>query len=293
MKYRLLLIGMFSIVLTVASNAQEKNLLDELSTHAKASSEQYVSAFKSTRLVLGPTTVQLSAKELQFRVSHLFGLMSDGIQELFGLDQIYNVDIALDYGLTNWLSAGIARSSDYDKTLQTGVQLAILKQTTSAQWFSLSYAGGVNIRTRKYEIERPFIERLEYEHLVLLSRKFNHQFSAQVTPGWVNLNRVPTTAHPHSLWYTALGVSYALTPSTTLNGEYTYVWPTFNDGLYDGGKNGLSVGVDIETGGHVFQLFVTNATRLQPSGFAAQWNNNVFFDGDIHFGFSIMRSFSL
>lgn len=293
MKYRIICGCIFSWLLSLPLYSQEKNLLEELNVTDTSKSEQVVSTFKSTRLVLGSTTVQLAPGELQFRVSHLFGPMSEGIQELYGLDQIFNVDIALDYGINQWLSVGLARSSDYDKTLQTNVQFAILRQTTSDNKFSLSYVGGVNVRTRKYDVDRDFVDRMEYEHQLLLSRKFTHGFSAQLTPGWVYLNRVPTTAHPHWLWYTTLGVSYAVTPSTSINGEYTYTFPTFDDELYDAGKNVLSVGVDIETGGHVFQVFVSNATRLQPSGYVAQWNNNVFFNGDIHLGFSIMRSFGL
>ncbi|TLX71139.1 hypothetical protein E9993_20945 [Labilibacter sediminis] len=75
--------------------------------------------------------------------------------------------------------------------------------------------------------------------------------------------------------------------------EYNYVLPTFGKDLYELAKNALSFGIDIETGGHVFQIFLSNATRLQPTGYVAQWNNDNFFDGEIHFGFSIMRSFSM
>lgn len=271
----------------------QDDLLSELNATQDEEPVQYLSAFKSTRLVLGATSNQLSTNELQFRVSHLFGPATDGLEELYGLDQIYNVDIALDYGICEWVSVGVARSSDFDKTLQSNIKVALLRQTTrNTPAVSLSYLGGINIRTRSYDVDRKFIDRMEYLHQLILSRKFNDQLAAQITPGWIHLNRVPTKSHPNSMAYTSLGLSYTVTPSTTINAEYNYVIPTFDDG-YDGSKDALSIGVDIETGGHVFQVFVSNATRLQPTGYVPQWNNDSFFEGEVHLGFSIMRSFSL
>lgn len=290
---RLIIIGLIQ-ALSFSLIYGQGDLLAELNAEQDETNPQLVSSFKSSRLVLGPTTVQLGAKELQFRVSHLFGPASDGLQELFGLDQIYNVDIALDYGLSRGVSVGLARSSDFDKTLQSNMKVAILRQTTrGATGFSLSYLGGINVRTRDYEIERDFVDRLEYVHQLILSRKFNDKMTLQVSPGWIRLNRVPTISHPNSMLYTSLGISYMLTPSMAVNAEYHYVFSTFDDDIYERSKDALSIGVDIETGGHVFQIFISNATRLQPSGYVSQWNNDAFFDGDIHLGFSIMRSFSL
>jgi len=271
---------------------QETNLLDELNT-PEDDNQQPVLTFESTRVVLGPSVRQLTKGELQFRVSHLFGRVSDGIQELYGLDQVFNVDLALDYGVSNRLALGLARSSDFDKTLQSNVKYAILQQRNLGKpAISLSYLAGVNIRTRNYEVERDFVDRLEYVHQILLACKFGEQLSGQLAPGFIHLNRVPTTDHPNSIWLTGLGLSYRVSPSAAVNVDYQYIFPTFEKDIYDAQKNVLSLGIDVDTGGHVFQLFITNSTRLQTSGFAQQWNNDVFFDGDVHVGFSIMRSFS-
>ncbi|MBK3519962.1 DUF5777 family beta-barrel protein [Carboxylicivirga marina] len=293
MPFKRYLVSCCVLLFTISTiHSQNGNLLDELQDNSK-SIPQNLSHFKSTRIILGPSTTQISDKELQVRISHLFGPVTDGIEELYGLDQIYNVDIALDYGIMDWLSAGLARSSDYDKTVQTNVKLKLLQQSEAKPFFSLSYLGGINVRTRQYTYDIEFVDRLEYIHQLLMSYRFNSSFVAQLTPGWVHLNRVPTGDHPNSLLFTGIGVSYMISPSTTLNVEYNYVYPTFDKDIYEVEKNALSLGVDIDTGGHVFQLFLSNATRLQPSGYIAQWNNDNFFDGDIHIGFSIMRSFNL
>ncbi|TLX71138.1 hypothetical protein E9993_20940 [Labilibacter sediminis] len=153
---------------------QQGNLLEELSTSKKNVTSQDLSHFKSSRVILGPSTIQIDSKDLQFRISHLFGSVTDGIEELYGLDQIYNVDIALDYGFKDWLSIGLARSSDLNKTVQSNVKLTVFQQTYSGSDISLSYQGGFNIKTRKYANEIEFVDRLEYVHQLLMSHRFNN-----------------------------------------------------------------------------------------------------------------------
>jgi len=284
------IIIVFNILAFTVLNAQEYgSLLSQLDTSRL---ERPVTTFKSSRLILGQSTVQLSKKELQFRVSHLFGRISDGIDELYGLDQMFNVDLSLEYGISNSFQVGLARSNDFDKTLQASFKYVILKQE-KVNPLSLSYFSSLNIKSRNYIDNRPFKDRPEYVNQLLISRKFSEKFSAQISPTFVYINRVLTKDHPHSLFATNLGLSMALTKSTHFNIEYIYTFPTFDDDLYEAGKNALSFGFDIETGGHVFQLFITNSTRVQPGSFIQQYNNDQFFDGDIHIGFSIMRSFTL
>jgi len=256
--------------------------------------ERSVSAFKSSRLVLGQSTVQLSKGELQFRVSHLFGRISDGLDELYGLDQMYNVDLSFEYGISDLLQVGLARSNDFDKTLQASFKTSLIKQSkVKNKPISLSYFGSLNIRSRDYIEDRDFKDRLEFVNQILISRKFSDRFSAQLTPSFVHINRTSTNKHPHSLFATNLGMSMSISKSTNFNIEYIYTLPTFDSDLYKTSKNVLSFGFDVETGGHVFQVFVTNSTRVQPGSFIQQYKNDDFFKGEVHIGFSIMRSFSL
>ncbi|RXQ88838.1 hypothetical protein EO244_15025 [Ancylomarina salipaludis] len=273
-------------------NAQDYGrLLQQLDTSVI---DQHVRVFKSSRLILSQSTVQLSERELQFRISHLFGRISDGIDELYGLDQMYNVDLSLEYGISNSFQVGLARSNDFDKTLQFSFKKAILKQDLSDKpQVSLSYFGSINIKSKDYEVSRSFNDRLDYINQLLLSRKFSDKFSAQIAPSFVYISRPFTGEHPHELFATDLGLSFALTKSTNINLEYMYTFPTFGSDLYDFDRNVLALGVDIETGGHVFQLFITNSTRVQPGSFIQQYNNDGFFRGHLHLGFSIMRSFNL
>ncbi|GAB7088100.1 DUF5777 family beta-barrel protein [Marinifilum fragile] len=271
--------------------AQEENtLLNQIDTIGE---DRPVKGFKSSRLILGQSTVQLAERELQFRVSHLFGRITDGIEELYGLDQMYNVDLSFEYGITNRSQVGLARSNDFDKTVQLSFKRALIRQSLqNSPKFSLSYFGSFNIKTRNYDESRSFSDRLEYVNQLLLSRRFSKKIAVQISPSYTYLSRVLTNQHPHSLLATNFGVSTSITKSTNFNIEYIYTFPTFTSDLYDFKKNVLSLGFDIETGGHVFQVYITNSTRVQPGSFIQQYNNDNFFDGDIHIGFSIMRSFN-
>ena len=291
MRFAVIFIATVQLLCAGSLQAQEENsLLNQLDINQE---DRPVTSFKSSRLILGQSTVQLSERELQFRVSHLFGRVTDGIEELFGLDQMYNVDLSFEYGITDRSQIGLARSNDFDKTVQLSFKRSILKQTVQGSpKFSLTYFGSFNIKTRSYEQSRSFSDRLEYVNQIILSRKFN-DISVQIAPSYTYVSRVLTGDHPHSIFATNLGISKSVTKSTNFNVEYVYTFPTFTSDLYDFEKNVLSIGFDIETGGHVFQVYITNSTRVQPGSFIQQYNNDNFFDGDIHIGFSIMRSFNL
>ncbi|MBL4560761.1 MAG: hypothetical protein JKX79_07210 [Labilibaculum sp.] len=290
-KYRNLIVVLIFLFSSALNGQEYKSLLSQLDTSRM---EVPVSAFKSSRLVLGQSTVQLSKGELQFRVSHLFGRISEGIDELYGLDVMQNVDISFEYGITDKLQIGLARSNDFDKTLQGSSKYSFVKQSNlTNRPVSISYFGALYVKTRNYNEKLSFMDRTEFVNQLLISRQFSEKFSAQIAPSYVYLTKPATNNHPQSLFASNFGISMGLTKSTNFNIEYVYTFPTFNNDLYSMSKNALSFGFDIETGGHVFQVFITNSTRVQPGRFIQQYNNDDFFNGDVHIGFSIMRSFNL
>ena len=167
------------------------------------------------------------------------------------------------------IQVGLARSNDFDKTLQTSFKSSLVKQSkVKNNPISLSYFGSLNIRSKDYTDDRSFKDRNELVNRILISRKFSDRFSAQITPTFVHINRTSTNDHPHSLFATNLGVSMSVSKSTNFNIEYIYTLPTFDSDLYETSKNILSFGFDMETGGHVFQvnldglLVFLNCTKL-------------------------------
>lgn len=276
-----------------ANNQQDDDLFAELDDLTIESDNEVIATFKSTRLLIGQSTERVKQRQLHFRISHVFGKIK-GIDNFFGLDQINNMHISLEYGLTDFIQLGIARSNKPDKTYSNSIKVSALRQRDGASPFpfALSYFGSLDIKTREYFPEarnKNFSGRLEYVNQLLISRKFNKDLSLQVSPTFVYRNLTETENDPNAIFSIAMGGRYLISRSISLNAEYYYTLPTFD--THDASKNTLAVGMDIETGGHVFQLYFTNAFALHPGKFAINQSGD-FFNRDINFGFSILREFS-
>jgi opacity protein-like surface antigen len=255
----------------------------------------YTSAtFKSTRVLNGHSIERMVPGQLDVRISHRFGTLNSGGYNFFGLDQS-NIHLGLEYGILNWLMIGVGRS-EYEKTYDGFAKFSILRQSTGAKNMpvSLSVVTSVTLRTLKFTDQTRtnyFTSRLAYVAQILVARKISEGLSVQLTPSYVHRNLVPTELDPNDVFALGAGARLKLTKRISLNGEYYYI---ANPKTYMSQQiyNPLSVGFDIETGGHVFQLFFTNSLGMTEKQFigatTGQWKK-----GDIHFGFNISRVFTL
>lgn len=249
--------------------------------------------FKATRLVLGQSVENPAKGTLVFLIQHHFGYLNSGAYELWGLDQA-TIRLGLDYGITDWLAVGVGRSS-YKKTYDGYVKAKILRQSTGAvnMPLTLSYFGSLSLNSLKWsepDRENYFSSRLAYTHQLLIARKFSPAISVQITPTLVHKNLVESTEDANDIFATGIGGRFKLTNRVSLNAEYFYVLPDqIVSQEYD---NSFSIGFDIETGGHVFQLFFTNSNPIFESGFITETRGN-WVDGDVYFGFNISRVFTI
>ena len=133
--------------------------------------------------------------------------------------------------------------------------------------------------------ENYFSSRLYYTWQVILGRKFSEGFSLQLSPTLVHRNLTATKAEKNDVYAIAGAGGIKLSKRIALNAEYIYVLP---DQIASRYRNSLSLGFDIETGGHVFQLHFTNSTSMIEKGFVTETVGN-WLDGDIHFGFNVSR----
>jgi hypothetical protein len=294
MKAPKLLLPAIFLVLSTVVFAQE-NLMDELDASAEPETNYTTATFKSTRIVNGQSIERMRTKQLDFRISHRFGLINQGAYELFGLDQS-NVHFALEYGLTDWLMVGVGRGT-YQKTYDGFTKVSLLRQSTGAVNMPVSvsvFASAALNSTKWPDPARTnyFSSRLSYSYQVLVGRKFGQRLSAQITPTVVHRNMVATELDPNDTYAVGLGGRVKLTSRISLNAEYYYVINPLNNFPSTQTYNPLAVGIDIETGGHVFQLMFTNSLAMIEKGFitetSGQWGK-----GDIHFGFNISRVFNL
>ena len=270
--------------------AQENDLLsllgeDETTDYAFAS-------FKTNRVINLHSLENTAKGVLDIKISHRFGFLNGGLYELFGLDQA-SIRIGGDYGITNRLMIGFGRSS-FQKTYDGFVKFKVLRQSKGRKNMPItaSLFASTAIETVRFQNpdrENLFSSRLFHTFQAIIGRKFSESFSFQLSPTLVHRNLVPTNNVSNDVLALGLGTRMKLTKRTSVNVEYIYVAP---NQLAPGFRNSLSIGFDIETGGHVFQLHFSNSTSMIEKGFIAE-NIGNFFDGDIHFGFNVSRVFTI
>jgi hypothetical protein len=271
--------------------AQEEHEL--LSLLGREETTEYAAAsFKTNRVINLHSLESTAAGVMDVKISHRFGFISGGVYELFGLDQS-TIRLGVDYGISDRLTIGVGRSS-YEKTYDGYIKYKLLRQSTGLKVMPVTVAilGTAAIQTLKWanpNRDNLFSSRLAYTTQLIVGRKFSNVFCLQVSPTWVHRNLVATAAESNDVIAFGFGGRIKLNKRLSINGEYIYVLP---DQLAEGYRNSLSIGFDIETGGHVFQLHFTNSTSMIEKGFitetVGQWGK-----GQIHFGFNISRVFTI
>lgn len=274
------------------SELYSQDLMDILNEETPEETTLVAATFKGTRIGNGHSVETRKKGVLEFLISHRFGRVNDGIYKLFGLDDS-NIRFALEYATTDRLTLGLGRSS-FDKSYDGFIKYRWLQQKTGAQNFPISVTllGSIAQKTLKdYDPENKpdYNDRLSYTSQAIIARKFNSDLSLQIAPTYIHRNTVPSKVDPHDILAIGFGGRYKFTNQISLNAEYFY---NFNPLKSMNVHDALTLSVDIQTGGHVFQLMVSNAITMIEKSFITETTDN-FFNGDLHFGFNISRAFQL
>jgi hypothetical protein len=286
-----ILILLFSFFFFLFSFLQGQDLMDLLEDEEPITEYTYAT-FKTTRIVNSQSIENPLNGSLIFIISHHFGRLNSGAYEFFGLDQA-NIRFGFEYGINDWLAVGIGRSS-VRKTYDGFVKAKILRQSKGARNMpiSLSYWGNVAITSLKWqdpERKNYFTSRMEYAHQLLIARKFGNRVSLQLIPTFIHRNLVERKVDQNDVWAIGAGGRVKITNRVSINAEYFYLLP---GQTADDFHNSFSIGVDLETGGHVFQIYLTNSQGLIEEQFIARTDGK-WANGDIHLGFNINRAFQL
>jgi opacity protein-like surface antigen len=246
--------------------------------------------FKTTRVVYGQSIESPATGNLIFIIQHNFGALNSGAYELFGLDRA-TIRLGLEYGINDFIMVGVGRSS-WEKTYDGFVKAKLLRQSSGARNMpvSVSYFGSMVVNTLRWqhpERTNYFSSRLGYVHQLLIARKFGESFSLQLSPSLIHKNLVPTLADKNTSFAAGVGGRFKLNARVTLNAEYFYY---LEDQTTIDRTNILSLGFDIETGGHVFQLHISNGQAMFDCAFISETTGK-WGQGDIYFGFNITRNF--
>jgi len=293
MKYKFLfLIALSGVLFTFPAMAQD-DLLSMIEQNEKPSIDYTAATFKTTRIVIGQSIELPPTGNLLFLITHHFGAINTGYENLYGLKQA-NIRLGLEYGLTRWLGIGAGLNTDKN-TWDGFVKFKALRQSTGARMMpvTVDIFANTSIYTTKWmdpERKNYFSSRLTYALQFLIARKFGSSLSLQVIPSYVHKNIVPTTDDHNDIFTLGAGGRIKVSQRVSVNAEYHHLFKgqVVSTTAYDS----FSLGVDIETGGHVFQVFLTNSYGEYEQTFLTdtrgKWSN-----GDIFLGFNISRMFTV
>jgi len=292
-----ILASVFMLFTSVTISAQVKDSTDLMSmlekdAAAENNTNYTIATFKTTRLINGHTVENVGKGVLDVKISHRFGTLNKGSYELFGLDNA-SMRMGLDYGITPNLMVGIGRST-FEKTYDAFFKIKLLRQSTGKKNMpvTVSYIPTIALKTLHWadpSRKNYFTSRLFYTHQLLIGRKFSAGTSLQLMPTFIHRNISALIADPNDIWAIGIGGRQKLTKRLSLNIEYYYQVPGHK---FDSTANSLSIGIDIETGGHVFQLHFTNSMGMTERSFISETTGK-WSKGDILFGFNISRVFTL
>ena len=292
------------LILLMANNLFAQNdLLKMMEEEAPSKPTPVFATFKSTRLVNLHTNEQMKAKHLDFRIQHRFQPMQIDKENVYGLYNMFGLDgavmrLGFEYGVTDNLMLGFGRSN-LGKTYDLMAKYKVLQQTRGKKSMpiSVNYFGNIGINTLEFADKTRnnfFTSRLSFVNQLIISRKFNDYLSIAVSPSMVHQNLVENKSQSHDIYALGLGASIKISRSARFNFEYIPLLNARNGKKLDGTQyyDAFAFGLDIETGGHVFQLHFTNGAGLIEQQFISQ-NTNKLSLNSLRFGFNLSRVFSL
>lgn len=277
-------------------NAQD-DLLSEIDTTATDVTVE--SAFKSLKIVNLESTKLAAKGDFYFIVAHRFGFIDKGFDDFFGLDNA-NTQLKFLYGVNDWLTVHIGRSG-FQETYDLAAKYRLYAQKENGFPVTIVGFNSVAINSELKEEDYPnlkFENRLSYVAQVLISRKFSDKLSLEIAPSVFHENTlrdildennavILPNPQNNTQFAVGLGGRYKLTSRWSVNVDYAAHLNRASQSNY---KNPLSIGVDLETGGHVFQMHFTNAQAMHETGYLGQTVGD-WSKGEIAFGFNLVRVF--
>lgn len=285
------LLHAFILLLSLSATAQDNT--DSLLNAGSQPKKEYVdNAFKSPRVIMGQSIEMLSAGVLDFRILHRFGLIKEGIKEMFGLDQA-TMRMSFDYGVSKNITVGVGRST-LNKELDASVKYRLLQQSKGEKNVpaSIILVAGITCNTTEWNDptrKNYFSSHLGYFYQLLAGRKFSEKFTLQLSPTYVHRNFVELSTDKNDMAALGIGSRFKFSRRMALVVD---AFPIVYGARSGYNQMPLSVGVDIETGGHVFQLHFSNARGMNERAFITETTQK-WGMGEVQFGFNLSREFTI
>jgi hypothetical protein len=306
---RILISIVLLLIITTAKAQDTTNLMNQLEKETAPTTVYSTGTFKSTRLINGHTVETTPPHTMDLRISHRFGLLNSGFYNFFGLDEAH-MRLGFDFGITKNLMVGVGHNTHIG-TYDGFFKLKLLRQSKGEKNMpaTVSFLAGIAINSQKkenleasmftqdhaYTINN-FSDRVSEVLQLLIARKFTEGLALQLMPTLIHhdnihLNDLQEVSVYNHINAFAIGAGgrQRISRRVHVTAEYYYQLPSTKT---EGTRNSLSFGVDIETGGHVFQLHVTNSRHMLEQSFITETSGR-WDKGDILFGFNILRVFHL
>lgn len=280
------LLKLYLLFLLSFSIHSQNNLLGELDALLKDDHQYELPAFKAMKIGNLQSTKIATSGDFYLVVSHRFGTLKNGFDNFFGLDEA-NTKIQLLYSFWDNIQVSVSRES-WRKTYAGALKIGITKQSNNFPFNIVAY-GTTTINSELKKANYPnlkFGDRVAHVGQLLISKRFSSDFSFEIAPSYIreNLQDLNSTfTANHNQFAMAFGGRYKLSNRVSLNADYSY---NFNRDKNSTFADPYTIGIDIETGGHIFQLLFTNAQSTNEVGFLSNATKN-----DIFFGFNIVRVF--
>ena len=277
------------LMLLIPAISHAQNLEDFFTSSYDSTDRLIRTTFLGQRIGNGPS-IELPVKgELHMIISHRFGRLDGGLYELFGLDQA-TMRMGFDYGISDRFAAGIGRSS-LQKVYDFYLKYKLISQKVNGSPISLVLYSSFNyIALRNYfpESNNSFQDRGGMSLLIPVAGKIGESLALQITPAWHRSAYIPVLDEESDIFAIGTGMRYKLTGMLHITGEYYHILKT----PYFNSHSPLTLGFDIDTGGHLFQLVFSNSQGMTEKTFLSDTRNS-WRKGEIYFGFNLIRVFYL
>ena len=253
--------------------------------------------FKDTRIINSHSVETVPNRKLDFRIGHRFGNLKGGWQTLYGLESAADVLFGFEYGVSNELTIGVSRTKgagELSALVSPSIKYRILHQKTdNSMPLSLTLMGVSTISTMTSaegdvltNFDK-FAHRVSYTAQVLIARKFSQRFTLQVMPGYTHRNKVDFDDE-NGIFSVGAATRIQINKIFGIIADATFLLTDRPEGFYAP----MGIGLEIDTGGHVFQVNFTNATGIIENDYipytTSNWGNNEF-----RLWFTISRIFNL
>jgi hypothetical protein len=294
---KLFTLPLFLFLVLSSSPGRAQELMDILNKEEKPVIDYTEGTFKATHLVIGQSIENTPKGNMEFLISHHFGRINSGYQHIYGLDLAF-IRIGTEYAPLNWLALGVGLNTTRI-TWDGYAKVKFLRQSTGARRMPLSMSGfaSMAVSTKAFtDLTRDNYtsSRMTYAFELLMARKFTKWLSIQLMPAMVHRNLVATSTDHNDIFSLGGGAQVKASNRVAFEAEYYYLFPNQiqQTGSLPPLHNSFSFGVDIETGGHVFQIFLTNSEGLIEEYFIPGTTGD-WLNGDIYLGFTISRMFTV